>query len=126
MNPKINTVVAKAILNQVDEEMKLQDQSQIKMIEKKIADSVRFRKLKALRIQAEKISKQADKIEKSIEQNPPRGFLVDVYTDTSIRVRAREYKVSIGYITSHIIILGSEGKSIDEIKKIIKAKYYKH
>ena len=113
---KVNTVVTKAIVKQLSNELSESRKSKVKGIESAIVESADYKKLRKITQQMASLREQRDALERKIEKNPPVGFTVDVYYDDRVSVSPNIVRYDEGLILSDIILMAHEGKTVQQIK----------
>lgn len=122
-NKTISSVVAKALVTQLQSEVRDERKKQVPFIKKQIENSAEFKRMKSLYDQANKLSEQANKIRNNIQNMQRNGFSVSVYSG-SVNVRETHIQTDEKKVISDIILMSHNDMPFDKIKSAIKTKYF--
>ena len=117
-----NTVVAKALFYEIQQETTRAAKELAEKTEKDFKKSRQWRQYLSLRAKADQIDKQADELKagiaKQVSSKSPKFMYADVYhRDMTVRS-----KVSVNQeaVMARMILLAHQGKTLEEIRAIIK------
>lgn len=127
MRPKkLIITVAKAVLQQVTAEATEDVLKHKKSVEAEIKKTLKYKRFMDLNRMQLRISKELDQLRSNMNSKNINGFNVKVYYDGEIRLTPSPKKVANdNLIISEIFIQNHLGKSIDEIKQIVRKKFFK-
>jgi hypothetical protein len=124
---QINTVIAKAIVCQLSEEISEKVKAKNEELTKQINDSPTNKELEKLFKQREELDGRISALESQIFKTGKGKFSVS--RSYNSRKGPSQFKAEIqrpiikeSLLVSEIILLGHEGKTVEQIKKIVSAK----